>query len=70
MAKIVPLVLAHIFVIGGCYLFTWGINLLVKGSASPGDIFTKPLFWGLFLILWGFGFLFRWLRKILQLQTH
>lgn len=54
MAAIVPLVVAHILFIGGCYLLTRGIYLAVKGSASPRDIFTKPLFWGLISILGGF----------------
>ena len=57
MATIVALVFAYIFVFGGCYLVAWGINLLMKASASPVDIFTQPLFWGLYSIVGGFCFI-------------
>jgi hypothetical protein len=48
----------HIAVIGGCYLFAWGINLLLDKPATPADIFKGYLFWGLFAIMGGFCFFF------------
>ena len=52
------LILGHISVIGGCYLVTWGLNLLPRSTATPADILKKPLFWGMFAIMGGFCFFY------------
>lgn len=53
MKLAIVLALAHVFFVAGCYLFASGFNLAVKGSVRPKEIFTSPLFWGLFAILGG-----------------
>ncbi len=45
------LILGHIELIAGCYLTAWGINLLPVSTPTPVDILSKPLFWGLILIV-------------------
>ncbi|MBA7646534.1 hypothetical protein ES703_54298 [subsurface metagenome] len=52
------IICGHIAAIAGCYLTAWGINLLPVSTATPADIFGKPLFWGLFAILGAFCFFF------------
>jgi len=42
----------------GCYLTAWGVYLIPQGSPTPLSIFTRPLFWGLIVILGGFCFIF------------
>jgi len=52
------IILGHIAVIGGCYLFAWGINRLLEKPATPAHIFKNYVFWGLFAIMGGFCFFF------------
>ena len=47
------IVIGHICVIAGCYLVTWGINLLPVSNPTPLGIISKPLFWGLISIFGG-----------------
>jgi hypothetical protein len=47
------IIIGHILVIGGCYLTAWGFTLLPQSSPAPLDIFMKPLFWGLVVIMAG-----------------
>ena len=47
------IILGHLLIIGGCYLATWGINLLSVSDPSPAGILSKPLFWGLISIFGG-----------------
>ena len=40
----------HFCIFLGCFLITWGIYLLPYSKPTVIDIFSKPLFWGLFSI--------------------
>lgn len=51
--KAIPIVLGHLLVIGGCYLVTWGINLLPVSNPTFAGILSRPLFWGLIAIFGG-----------------
>jgi hypothetical protein len=43
----------HFCIFLGCFLITWGIYLLPYSKPTLIDIFTKPLFWGLFSLMGG-----------------
>ena len=58
MGAIVAIIFVYIFFFGGSYLIASGLNLLVNGSVSPADLFTQPLFWGLYAIMAGFCCIF------------
>lgn len=58
MLLAMALVISHALFVGGCYLFASGINLVTKGSAKPKEVFTSPLFWGLFMVLGGLCLIF------------
>lgn len=66
MSIIVALVFLYIFLFGGGYLVAWGLNLIVKGSVSLPNLFTQPLFWGIYAIMAGFCLVFTvlWWDKI------
>jgi uncharacterized membrane protein len=53
MLLVIVLIVSHGLFIGGCYLLAAGINMVVKGRAHAKEILTRPLFWGLFMILGG-----------------
>ena len=55
-----PIILGHIAVIAGCYLFAYGMNVLLGKPSSPAHIFNfrGSVFWGLFAIMGGFCFFF------------
>jgi hypothetical protein len=52
--KIGGLVTGHVLVLIGLFIVTRGFYVLVKGSASFGEVFGSPLFWGGILLLLGF----------------
>jgi Na+-driven multidrug efflux pump len=58
MALAAALIVSHVLLIVGCYLFARGINLVVRGSARAKEVLTSPLFWGLFMILGGLCMIF------------
>jgi len=58
MPKIWQLIAGHILLVIGCYLTAWGIYLAPQSSPTPLSIFTRPLFWGLIVILGGLCFIF------------
>jgi len=57
LLNIIP---GHIAVIAGCYLFAYGINVLLGKPATPAHIFNfkGSVFWGLFAIMGGFCLFF------------
>lgn len=67
MRLVIVLVLAHLSFLAGCYLFALGINLAMRGSVKPKDVFSSPLFWALFAILGGLCLIFSpWLLPFLR----
>ena len=54
-----PLVVfGHTCIVVGIFLVTWGIYLLPYARPSIVNVFTRPLFWGLFSIFGGICALF------------
>ena len=51
MTLVIVLVVVHILFISGCYLFAFGVNLVVKGLETAKEVVRNPLFSGLFMIL-------------------
>jgi hypothetical protein len=58
MTLVIVLVISHALLIGGAYLLSAGINIVVKGQARAKEILTSLLFWGLFMILGGLCMIF------------
>jgi len=54
------IIAGHICVVAGCYLFAYGINVLLGKPATPAHIFNfkGSVFGGLFIIMGGFCFFF------------
>lgn len=59
MPAVWELVVGHILLVGGCFIFARGLLLALGSPATPREIFvTKPFFWGLFTLLGGFCSIF------------
>ncbi|MDD5327701.1 MAG: hypothetical protein PHY02_07805 [Phycisphaerae bacterium] len=51
--RVAVILFGHVSIIIGCFLTTWGIYLAPYSEPTPTQIFTRPLFWGLFSIFGG-----------------
>ena len=51
--RISILIFGHACIIIGCFLTTWGIYLLPYSEPTITNIFSRPLFWGIFSIMGG-----------------
>jgi len=61
------LIISHVLFIVGCYFLAPATRVSVKGSASPKEVVTSPLFWGLFMILGGLCMVFSpWVLPLLR----
>ena len=47
-------VVAHIFLVVGAFLITWGGLSLVDGAATFVGVLKSPIFWGMLIVLAGF----------------
>jgi hypothetical protein len=51
-------VFGHACIVMGCILITWGLYMLPECRPTVRDVFTRPLFWGLFSLFGGLCALF------------
>ena len=51
--RISGLVFGHVCVVVGCFLTTWGVYSAPHADPTLAQIFSRPLFWGLFSIFGG-----------------
>ena len=61
MVVLWALIIGHIFLVAGCYIFSRGLLVALGSQATTREIFiTKPFFWGLILVLAGFCSILAW----------
>ncbi|MBN2565799.1 MAG: hypothetical protein JXB46_08815 [Candidatus Eisenbacteria bacterium] len=51
--RVALIVFGHVCIVIGCALVAWGVYLLPYSEPTLGQVFTRPLFWGLISIFGG-----------------
>jgi len=51
--RVATLIFGHSCVVVGAYLITWGTLLLPYSRPTLANIFSRPLFWGIFSLMGG-----------------
>ena len=67
--RIATLVFGHSCIVVGAYLITWGILLLPYSKPTIADVFSKPLFWGIFCLMGGICAIFHGFCRCITRQV-